>query len=252
MTTTDQRITQFLDDLRQSGSEPIDIEAFPEGDEICLSGWRGVLIHGRRPTRVGDLTVPVSDLGDIVSAEDLCRVVSSCWPASETNTECPIYLRLHDSASSYELPSCEEVEDVDRPDRVAPPRRPFRCEVDSRPQDPIDGEQLRRDDPVSRVEELGLVESGASSQDLDAVLEKAGMRLMVQDQTIIAITYFAPFPKMICGIWIGASAWQVHEVLGTALEEFTVRDGDRAWRYRCDGHLSVGFDGHDRVSSISR
>ena len=77
-----------------------------------------------------------------------------------------------------------------------------------------------------------------------------GMRIEFKSGKVYHIVYFDPFPDMICGIWIGAHAWEVHDLLGTARDEGYFSTG-RIWQYDTRGFLAVGFDKKDRVRSIS-
>jgi len=78
-----------------------------------------------------------------------------------------------------------------------------------------------------------------------------GLRIEFERDKINHLVYFAPFDETICGIWIGAHAWEVNEILGRPKAEFP-RSPGRLWQYDIEGFMSVGFDVQDRVRSIGR
>ena len=78
-----------------------------------------------------------------------------------------------------------------------------------------------------------------------------GVRIEIEKGNLLFIAYFDPFPDCVCGIWIGAHAWEVDEILGRAKAESFSSTG-RLWQYDVDGFMSVGFDREDRVRSIGR
>jgi hypothetical protein len=68
---------------------------------------------------------------------------------------------------------------------------------------------------------------------------------------VYLVVYFDPFPDCVAGIWIGAHAWEVEEILSRAKAEHFTSTG-RVWQYDVDGFMSVSFDRKDRVDGIVR
>src|SRR5262245_26294405 len=60
-----------------------------------------------------------------------------------------------------------------------------------------------------------------------------GIRIEIRDGKVHFLVYFDRFPDCICGIWIGAHAWEVDQVLGRAKAELFFSTG-RIWQYDID------------------
>lgn len=77
------------------------------------------------------------------------------------------------------------------------------------------------------------------------------MRIEFKDGEVQMIVYFDPFPFLVCGIWIGAYACEVFEILGPARVEPFLSTG-RLWQYEVNGFVSVAFDRLDRARTVVR
>lgn len=161
------------------------------------------------------------------------------------------YLRFHDSASSVELNTGREIWDRDRPDNVEPKRRPFSREGRSTKKTTRNGELVRRGDPLSAVKKAYKTTEEPDPELSQYYWPERGLRIEIKRGKVHLLVYFDPFPDCICGIWIGAHAWEVDEILGRAKAETFFSTG-RLWQYDVNGFMSVGFDRRDRVRSIGR
>ena len=165
------------------------------------------------------------------------------------------YLRFHDSTSSIDLNTGREIWDRDRPDYVEPERKPFDKKGRSTKKSPRNVELVRRGDPLSKIKKAyGVSEDPVPmpfAEKSQYSWPEQGIRMEIEKGKLLFVVYFDPFPDCICGIWIGAHAWEVDEILGRARAESFSSTG-RLWQYDVDGFLSVGFDRDDRVRSIGR
>lgn len=113
------------------------------------------------------------------------------------------------------------------------------------------GELIRRGHSIFQVKT-----AYGSAEDPDPKIAEyswpdRGIRIEIREGKVHFIVYFPPFADCICGIWIGAHAWEVDEILGRAKSESFLSTG-RLWQYDRDGFMSVSFDRQDRVASICR
>jgi hypothetical protein len=95
-----------------------------------------------------------------------------------------------------------------------------------------------------------------------------GIRIWFHDGKVESVFYSAPFAHTICGVWLGAHAWQVNELLGRADKESFwsgVSDDSanqgrddlfpsrvRIWEYKRNGYMWLRFDAKDCVETIGR
>jgi hypothetical protein len=117
-----------------------------------------------------------------------------------------------------------------------------------------EGHELHRGDSIAAYR--GMV-SAAPGIDTPKLLEgflAIGIRVSLErdGDTISHLAYIHPYPRKVCGIWLGASASEVQGILGIAEDETSMAQGRRFWIYDVEGHLGVGFDDTDRVNVISR
>jgi hypothetical protein len=262
MVTNDQaleKLRQFLEQLqRQSHKEPIDIEAeWPPSDDglllIACTGW----VTSPRPTRVADHFLEASAWGGgDIEPDALFRLMATAsGPRVGSDTDGPpIYVRLHDSAWSVVLRSGQEIWDQDRPVRIPPPMRPIQQVEGAPPVDPTDSIELRRGHSIARARAIVEASWAVPIDEYLRLLLAHGIRVTLDDDgnTIQTVTYIRPFPRKMCGVWLGASAWQVQQILGPPVDEFTLGPGNRAWTYHLEGHLGIAFDEQDRVTEITR
>ena len=110
---------------------------------------------------------------------------------------------------------------------------------------------MRRGDPLSTVKKAYKITEEPDAERSQYFWPERGLRIEIKDGKVHLLVYFDPFPDCVCGIWIGAHAWEVDEVLGRAKAESFFSTG-RLWQYDADGFMSVGFDKQDRVRSIGR
>jgi hypothetical protein len=172
----------------------------------------------------------------------------------ETNVKTPgprAYLRLHDSTWSVDLQSGREIDDRDRPDYLEPKRKPFNKDRPSTKSRPRNGELIRRGDALAKVKRAYKTQAEPDPQQSQYFWPEQGIRIEIKRGKVYFVAYFDPFPGCICGIWIGAHAWEVDEILGRPKDESFFSSG-RLWQYDVNGFMSVGFDDQDRVRVIGR
>tara|TARA_R110002073_G_scaffold27840_2_gene89077 strand:+ start:14100 stop:14795 length:696 start_codon:yes stop_codon:yes gene_type:complete len=164
------------------------------------------------------------------------------------------YLRLHENDAAMDLRNGRQVNDRDRTDYVAPNRIPFKKTKVSTKRKRRDGEVIRRGTSLAKVKRV----YGVTNDPDPKVQGKSqyywperGMRIGFKNEKVISVIYFAPFPDLVGGIWVGAQAWEVDALLGTAKDEGYFSTG-RVWQYDVKGFMAVGFDKQDRVRSIAR
>lgn len=254
--------TAFRKVLRKHSPAILDVEMFwpPDHDAIHFLA----LADGEEPE--WDYSIPTAhwrlkgdpaDLPDSLYDElhdDIRHLFRSTW--KEVNSIAPesrAYLRLHDSTWSIDLRNGRQIMDVDRADYREPPRRPFRKGGRSTKRKRRNGELVRRSDPLEKVKRAYGITEDPDTKNLFPGYHwpKRGIRMEFERGNVRFIVYFDPFPDRICGIWIGAHAWEVDEILGRAKSETFTGTG-RLWQYDVDGFMSVDFDEQDRVRSICR
>ena len=236
----------------------IDVELFwpPDLEAIEIM----VRCGGHRPDQ--SLTIPLSHWrlptdpahrdppGLYADIMFVCRAV---WKdIGQEELDIRAYLRMHDSDFSVDLRNGRKIGDRDRPDlqkvarkTVAPQRRSTQKE---RP----DGDLIRSGDPVdkiSKVYKASEVTAPRHPGEHWSCLQR-GIRWFVEGTKVTTAVYCKPFADSICGIWIGASAKEVEEVLGKAKREFLMPQ--RLWQYEVKGSLSLSFNNKDRVTVIQR
>ena len=182
---------------------------------------------------------------------DIRSFFRSIWKeiCLEDDPDTRAYLRLHEDQSAIDLRNGRRIEDRDRPDYVEPARMPLKKSGRSTKRRRRDGELIRRGDSLSQVKKAYKI-----SQDPDGNQyhwPDRGIRIQMRRGKVHLVVYFDPFPGSVGGIWIGAHAWEVEEILGRAKAEFSNKTG-RLWQYDVDGFMSVGLDRGDRVEFIGR
>ena len=196
-------------------------------------------------------TDPVDDLPEELYRE-IKHLFRAAWKEASAKVPGPrAYLRFHDSTSSVDLNTGREISDRDRPNYVEPARRPFSKQGHSTKKRSRNGEIVRRGDPLSAVKKAYNTIEEPDPERSQYFWPERGIRIEIKNGRVHFAVYFDPFPDCVCGIWIGAYAWEVDEILGRAKAESFFSTG-RLWQYDVDGFMSVGFDHRDRVSSIGR
>jgi hypothetical protein len=184
--------------------------------------------------------------------DDIKHLFRTAWrEARGTGQGTRAYLRMHDSLWSVDLATGREVWDRDRPDYVEPDRRPFSRGGRPTRRSSRNGELVRRGDPLSAVKRAYRTAEEPDPARSQYLWPERGIRIEIKNGRVQLIVYFKPFMDCVCGIWIGAHAWEVDDILGRAKAESFHSTG-RIWQYDVDGFLSVGFDRGDRVVSICR
>jgi hypothetical protein len=174
------------------------------------------------------------------------------WKKASAKAQGPrAYLRLHDSLSSVDLSTGREIRDRDRPNYVEPDRRPFSKDSRSTKRSSRNGELIRRGDSLAAVKKAYKITQEPDPERYQYSWPERGIRIEIKNGKVHFVVYFAPFPDCICGIWIGARAWEVDGILGHAKAESFISTG-RLWQYDVDGFMSVGFDREDHVRTIVR
>jgi hypothetical protein len=264
MTTQDEElrsVAEFLLRLQnRRSSEPIDVEIEwpPPDDGVHLVASTGMLIHGQCATRIGEHYVRSTAWGGNVDLDEagICELLRNAARLGPRRVEGgpPIYLRVHDSNSSRSLGTGLVILDRMRPDRVPAPRRPIRVFAGSLPIDAIEGQELRRGEKLSASRSLVGADLATPSSELARRFLELGIRVALEPDgdTISHLTYIHPYPRKVCGVWIGASVSEVDAILGTAADEPIFGRGNRGWIYEHDGHLCVCFDENDCVAAIVR
>lgn len=255
MTTRDAALKKLGRFMQRIASRPhsdaIDIEChLPVEDAgvhvVAYSKW---LIHAEEPVRLAaEFVDDTAWGGGDIALPELRELLAQALPRTREKIA-PIYIRNHDSAWSLALQTGDTIWDSDRPDRVPPPRMPVRKVAGWVPGEDVDGETVRRGDGINLLQ----ASTSVPTEELCERLLQQGIRVALEDDgnTISHIAYTRPFARKVCGIWIGASAWQVEQILGAPVEEFTLT-GRRAWKYKMNGPLSVAFDENDLVALIGR
>ncbi|WP_442511497.1 hypothetical protein SH528x_003178 [Novipirellula sp. SH528] len=247
--------------IKMSNPKAIDIEMFwpPDHDAINF------LVQADRRDIDWNFTIPTahwqisSDPEDTFPSHLLTDIRSffrSTWKkvCEQGNSEARAYLRLHENDAAIDLRNGRQVNDRDRTDYVAPNRIPFKKTKGSTKRKRRDGEVIRRGTSLAKVKR----EYGVTDDPDPKVQGKSqyywpdrGMRIGFKNGKVVSVIYFAPFPDLVGGIWVGAHAWEVDALLGTAKDEGHFCTG-RVWQYDVKGFMAVGFDKQDRVRSIAR
>jgi hypothetical protein len=235
----------------------IDVEMFwpPDHDAIHFRGEadkRDANWNYSIPTEHWQLPTDPSDEIPDDLYPDIKHFFRAAWKEAIAKAPGPRgYLRFHDSISSVDLKTGREILDRDRPDYVEPERRPFSREGRSTKKSSRNGELVRRGDPLSAVKRAYKITEEPDPERSQYFWRERGLRIEIRDGKVHLLVYFDPFPDCVCGIWIGAYAWEVDQILGRAKAESFLSTG-RLWHYDVDGFMSVGFDRQDRVQSIGR
>jgi hypothetical protein len=113
---------------------------------------------------------------------------------------------------------------------------------------------VRRGSSIRSHAALAGISSSASPEEIRTKLDALGIRIYLEHDTdrVGRLVYLAPYPRKVCGVWIGASASEVMSVLGESEDEDIDAEGQRAWTYERGGHLYVRFDEDDLVELIVR
>lgn len=184
--------------------------------------------------------------------EEVQHLFRTAWKeARSKGSKTRAYLRFHDSSWSVDLHNGHEINDRDRPDYQEPARQPFSRTGRSSKKNLRNGELIRRGHPVSKVKTAYGIAEDPDPKKSEYSWPDRGIRIEIREGKVHFAVYFPPFPDCICGIWIGAHAWEVDEILGRAMSESFFSTG-RLWQYDVDGFMSVSFDRQDRVTSICR
>ena len=183
------------------------------------------------------------------------------------------YLRLHDDIDSIDLRNGRRISDSDRADYSEPNRMPFRKPPSLKKSRRQDHELIRRGDSLSKVKKAYGVAADPESEptkrrDASYWWPDLGIRIWFCKAKVESVYYSTPFPHKICGVWIGAHAWQVNELLGRADKESFWSDYSdykmgggtkegfpprlRIWEYGVDGYLWLRFNDRDCVATIGR
>ena len=243
--------------LKPPAVASIDIEMFwpPDHDGLHF------LVQADKTDIDWDFSIPTAawrqptDAADEVPSgleADIRHLFRTKWKeVSASSPDTRAYLRLHDSPYSVDLRNGRCIDDRDRPDYKEPHRQTVKKRGRSTKRKRRNGELIRRDDALSRVKKAYQLK-----QDPDATLSQyywpdRGIRIQIQNGKVYLVVYFDPFPDSVAGIWIGAHAWEVEEILGRAKAEHFTSTG-RLWQYDVDGFMSVSFDRKDRVDGIIR
>ena len=248
--------------IRACEPATIDIEMFwpPDHDAINF------LVQEDHRDAEWDFTIPTehwqipSDPEDDFPSRLLADIRSffrATWKdvCQQYDSDARAYLRLHEDDGAIDLRNGRRINDRDRADYVPPDRRPFKRTGRSTKRKRRNGEVIRRGDSLARVKKKFAVTEEPDPKRARGQSQyywpDRGMRIEFKNKRVYHIVYFDRFPEMICGIWIGAHAWEVHELLGIAEDEGYFSTG-RIWQYDVKGFMAVGFDKKDRVRSISR
>jgi hypothetical protein len=244
--------------LKVSEIKNIDVELFwpPDLEAIEIM----VRCGGHNPDQT--LTIPVShwrlptdpvhrDPPDLYA--DIIFVCRAVWKdISKEVLDIRAYLRMHDSDYSVDLRNGRKIDDRDRPDLQKPARKTVAPQRRSTQKERPDGDLIRSGDPVDKISQI-YKESGVTTPKHPGdhwSCPSRGIRWFVGGKKVTTTVYFKPFADSICGIWIGASAQEVEEVLGKARREFQMPQ--RLWQYEIQGSLSLIFNDKDRVTVIQR
>jgi hypothetical protein len=183
---------------------------------------------------------------------EIKHLFRTAWKEASAKAPGPrAYLRFHDSRSAVDLNTGREIWDRERPDYVEPERKAFNREGRSTKKSSRNGELVRRGDPLSAVKKAYKITEEPDPAQSQYYWPERGMRIEIKEGKVHLLVYFDPFPDCICGIWIGAHAWEVDGILGRAKAESLFSTG-KFWQYDVDGFMSVEFDRDDRVRSIGR
>ncbi len=253
---------EFRKVLRVHDPATIDIEMFWPPDHHAIN----FLVHADRQATEWDFTIPTAGWqiasdpeGDFPSRllADIRSFFRATWKdvCQKLDSDIRAYLRLHEDDGAVDLRNGRRIKDCDRADYVPPERRPFKKTGRSTKRKRQNCEIIRRGDTVAKVKrKFNATEDPDPKRGLGQsqyYWPDRGMRAEITNGKVNHIVYFDPFPDTICGIWIGAHAWEVHDILGAAKEEAYFSAG-RIWQYDVKGWMTVGFDKNDRVRSISR
>ena len=246
--------------IRSAKPSTIDIEMFwpPDHDEINF------LVQADWQPTEWDFAIPTShwrlphDRDDDAPSDLLADIRSffrATWRQIRTqhSSDARAYLRLHEEESSIDLRNGRRINDCDRPAYTEPSRVPFNQRRRSTRKKRRNGELVRRGDSLSKLKRAYKISEGP--EEGQYYWADQGVRIEIRKGRIDHIFYFDPFHHSICGIWIGAHAWEADEILGRAKTECWVGPigkATRLWQYDCDGFMSVGFDMDDTVKFIGR
>jgi hypothetical protein len=188
--------------------------------------------------------------------------ISSESPAIEA------YLRLHDDVHSVNLRNGRRTLDTNRADYREPSRKAFRKPRSLKVNRRGNGDRVQRGDSLAKVKKtFGVKEDPQPEKSVhrDAQYHwpELGIRIWFRKRRVESVYYNAPFAHKISGVWIGAHAWQVDQILGRASKEDSWRDYSgrvkdpfrntlRIWEYTTDVYLWLRFDDKDRVETIGR
>ncbi|MCE9524790.1 MAG: hypothetical protein K8R36_01900 [Planctomycetales bacterium] len=250
-------VAAFVKLLARQGVAAIDVEMFwpPDDDAIHFRAeadkrdaeWKFLI-----PTDHWKLSTDSSDELPEELFREIKHLFRAAWKEANAKIRGPRgYLRFHDSTSCIDLNTGREIWDRDRPDYVEPGRRPFSREGHSTKKSRRNGELVHRGDPLSAVKKAYKTTEEPDTERSQYFWPECGIRIEIRDGKVRLLVYFDPFPDCVCGIWIGAHAWEVDQILGRAKAESFISTG-RLWQYDLDGFMSVGFDPQDRVRSIGR
>lgn len=195
---------------------------------------------------------PPDDLPDGIHG-DVRHFFAEVW--KEISSKAPnshMFFRLHDSGYSVDLLTGVQVVDYERADHVEPKRKPFAIMKGSPKPSNENGELIRRGDSLQKVKEAYKIteEPNPGPRFSQYDWQSKGIRINIENDEVAFVSYLNTFNACICGIWIGAHAHEVDQILGRAKHEFQY--ADRLWHYDIDGFMSVGFDENDCVDFIGR
>ncbi len=207
-------------------------------------------------------------------AKDLRNLIRTIWKEvarKMPNTQA--YLRLHDDAGSTDLRNNRWIWDTERDDYTESDRISFRKPRSAKTNPRRNRELVHRGDSLAKVKQTFGVTAdpetvGNVHREATYTWENLGIRIWFKRSKVESVFYSAPFPHKICGVWIGAHAWQVNELLGRAKKESVWQDYTdykmgggtkegfppslRIWEYERDGYLWLRFDERDCVTDIGR
>ena len=249
-------VTLFRKALKLSKAKDIDIELFwpPEQEAILIlvqAGKEVVDLQFSIPKTQWRIPTDPANSDPPKLYADILHLFRSVW--KDVGIDLPdtrAYLRLHDDCSSVDLRDGKKIDDDDRRDFVAPKRKKFSTQSPSTRQDRKDGELIRRGDSLEQVKIAFNETTDPKRGDNGYAWPQRGIRIVFQKKVVAYVVYFGPFSGTIGGIWIGAHAWEVEEILGIAPQEALLPQ--RLWRFNVDGFMNVSFDKKDRVQTILR
>ena len=249
-------VSAFHNVLKQPGIATIEVEMYwpPDDDVIDFQAQADhteVEWDFSIPTAQWRLASdPVDELPEGLY-EDIRHLFRTAWKNVAAAPKTRAYFRFHDSSRSVDLRNGREIDDRDRPDYQEPQRKAFATGGRSTRRNRQNGELIRRGDPLAKVKKAYRRSKDPDPEKSQYYWPDRGIRIEIRNGKVDFIVYFSPFPDSICGIWIGANAWEVDEILGRAKAESFLSPG-RLWQHDVDGFMSIGFDEQDRVLTIIR